>query len=981
VISFTNPSALLLFLLLPLVVVIGWPRLAYRRRRDTLSLIVRLALVLLLILGLAGIQVQHNADRLAVVFLLDVSDSISPAMQGTALEFVRASTEHMTEQDQAAVIVFGADALVETPMTGRLELAQLGSDPVRLNTDLAEAMRLGLALFPADTAKRMVILSDGKQTTGDAEEVARLAAATNVQVEYVPLIGDMPEAQIAGPEILVTDVQVPTTVSEGETFDLTVTIESNRRNSQAEVRVLSSGQIIHRQEVELQQGRNTFVFSDIIVPAAGFVDFRVVVEPRSADNFFQNNELSAFSEVTGPPRVLLVSSDEREIESLRTALEQTGLQVETQGPRDLPLGLAPLSSYDSIVLANIPATELSDERMAFLQAYVRDLGGGLVVIGGPASFGVGGYFDTPLEETLPVEMRLRDQERVPQLTMLFVLDRSGSMEVAGPSGVSNLELAKEAVIRSFNLLNDDDRVGVLSFDISAYYVLEIQDVGDEFNRERMRLQVGSLRPGGGTNIRQAVLSADTVLRDDPSQLRHIILLTDGGSDPSGIVSAVDRMYQNYGVTTSVVAIGAEYAPWLENVAAAGAGKFHLAFDVSTIPAIFTAETLLATRSYIMEEELYPLLVARHPITSGLDSVPALQGYVATTAKDTATVILRAPDEADPILATWQYGLGRAVAFTSDASSRWAANWIDWPGYADFWSQAVRWSITEGASSNLEVSVMQRGEQTVLVADARDNQGNYLNGLQLEASVINTQLDSVNLTLQQTAPGRYEAVFAPEREGSYFITVAGSPPEGTEGFVPQRLVQTTGWVLSYSAEYRVDVSGTAENEPVTLLRRIADVTGGGVLTDQPERVFLHNLDQEQAARPLWPYFVLAALLLLPFDVAVRRLVLTSREVNRVRDAVSRRAREPAYASPATSGRMNRLLDAKGRARSTAPTVSDEERPPAPPAQPARPTTARPAAPRVPPPPSAVQHQPPSEPNASLASRLLERRRAPDDQDKS
>lgn len=181
------------------------------------------------------------------------------------------------------------------------------------------------------------------------------------------------------------------------------------------------------------------------------------------------------------------------------------------------------------------------------------------------------------------------------------------------------------------------------------------------------------------------------------------------------------MYQDYGVTTSVVAIGRDFAPWLQDVAIAGRGKFHLAYDVSTIPAIFTAETLLATRAYIVEEAFRPAINADHPIMAGIDSAPELLGYIATTPKQTATVVLSGPQN-DPILAAWQYGLGRAVAFTSDASARWGAEWVDWPGYADFWTQAVQWSIIEGSTSNIEAHVVERGEEAVLMVDARTAQG-------------------------------------------------------------------------------------------------------------------------------------------------------------------------------------------------------------------------------------------------------------------
>jgi Ca-activated chloride channel family protein len=984
--SFSNPDALFLLLLLPVFIVVGWPRLAYRRRRDVASLSLRLILVTLVILGLSGIQVEHEADRLAIVFLVDASDSISPAMQSTALEYVRAAAETMGDRDQAALVVFGADALVDVPMTNRLEVVQLGSEPNRLNTDLADAMRLGLALFPADTARRMVILSDGRQTVGNAEEVARLAAATGVQIDYVALTGTASAQPVVGPEMLVSKVDVPATANRGERFDLTATLYSNYSDGQAEVRVLSGGRVIYRRDVTLQQGNTSEVF-EIVAPNAGFVDFQVVVDPRTPDTFYQNNQLSAFTEVVGPPRVLLVTSDPREIESLRAVLEESGLQVDVQDPHDLPIGLAALSSYDSIVLANVSATDLTQDRMTYLQAYVRDLGGGLIVIGGPDSYGVGGYFQTPLEETLPVEMRIRDQKRVPQLTMLFVIDRSGSMEMSGPSGVTNLELAKEAVVRSFDLLNDTDRTGVLSFDVNAQYVIPVQPVGGEANRENLRALVGSLRPGGGTSIRQAMVSAEQVLKDDPSDLKHIILLTDGGSDPSDIPTIVSRMYQDYGITTSVVAIGQDYARWLQDVAILGNGQFHLAYDVSTIPAIFTAETVLATRSYVFEQDFTPAITAQSPIIAGLDAMPPLKGYVATTEKSTATVILRGPED-DPILATWQYGLGRSLAFTSDATSRWAVNWLGWDGYADFWNQAVRWTITKGINSNVEAHVVPRGKQAALVVDARDSQGDYLNGLQLKASVLSAQLDRTELSLHQVAPGRYEADFTPTQEGAYFITVAGSTPQ-TEGPAAVPVVQTTGWVLSYSAEYRVDEIGTGADSPLNLLKRIASVTGGTSLGDAPKSVFLHNLSRDRAAQPVWPLFVLAALLLLPFDVAIRRLVITRRDLQAAWSAVAAPfKRGPILETSESTAHLGRLRDAKGRARlARREDQSAETAEPLPkwrigaPRPKPRRDAPKPAAPSAPSaPPSKTQSEPAPQ-EGSLASRLLEHRKSSQKQDKS
>jgi Mg-chelatase subunit ChlD len=963
----TNPTALLLLLILPIFVVVGFPRSVYRRIRGLLSLLVRLVLVILLVLALAGLQLPRSADRLAVVFLVDVSDSMSPRAQDAALDYVRTAVEELNaDQDQAAVVLFGANAVVEQPMTTSLDLSQLGAAPITLNTDLAEAIRLGLALFPPETSRRMVILTDGVETVGDAESAAQLAAATGVQIDYVPFA-----SEVLPGEVLVTDVSIPPRVNQEEQFDLVVNVQSEAE-SNAELRVLAAGAIIYRETVALRAGDNRYVVGPLSLPETGFVDFRVQVEPLGSDGFYQNNELSSFTEVKGRPSVLLVASDDQEIEFLRPALEENGLVVDVTSPRALPTSLAALSAYGTIMLVDTPATELTQDRMELLQIYVRDLGGGLVAIGGPHAYGVGGYYQTPLEEILPVEMRIRDQERIPSLTMLFVLDRSGSMEVAsGPRGFTNLELAKEAILRSFGFLNDYDRTGVISFDTQAYFVVDLQEVGDENNRKALETEVSALRPGGGTDIYGALVGASQVLPNDPSALKHMILLTDGGANPAGSLQLAEQMFTNDGITLSVVAVGQGYAPWLRNLAVAGRGNFHEAMDVSTIPSIFTAETVLATRSYIIEEEFLPTLTGRSPIMEGIRSAPSLQGYVATTEKDTATVILRAT-QGDPLLASWQYGLGRAVAFTSDASARWGVNWVMWEDYARFWSQAARWTITEGTDSNLEIRVEQRGEQAYLVVDARDNEGEFLNGLNLNAAVVSPDLQSNTLNVPQVAPGRYEIAFTPETQGAYFVRVAGIGG-GEENI---SVAQTGGWVLSYSAEY------TLAETDVRFLENLSDITGGQSLEGNPKAVFDHNLSIQNVSEPIWQYLLAAAALLLVLDIAVRRIVITQSDLQAAGEAVARAFQfgSSLERRTATSGRMTELMDAKRRTTSIytateyTATEGDDQAQPMPVPRPAKPATPS-SPPKREPSPGKPQRQVGSE-GGTLASRLLEKRKHED-----
>jgi Mg-chelatase subunit ChlD len=608
--TLTYPIALLGLLTLPYFLWLGRPRGAWARVRAVLALLLRALIVILLVLALAGLQVVKAADRLAVVFLIDASDSMSAPTVEAARQYAANAIGRMGPQDEAAIVVFGSDALVERPMSPVREVGPLESEVLPLNTDLAEAIRLGMALYPPGAARRMVILSDGLANVGDAEQAARLAAASGVEVVALPF------AAMQGSEVLVTDVDAPTRLNQGQVFDLTVTVESNVETT-ALLRVIGAGQVLVEETVALVEGVNRYAFT-LTASEPGLTSFRAQIIPAEEDVFYQNNELSAFSQIVGPPRVLIVAADDFEMGNLAEALLSQGLQVDRTTGVTLPPDLATLSNYQSVVLVNVPARNLGPRKMRLLQAYVRDLGGGLVVVGGPNAYGVGGYFKTPLEETLPVEMQLKDQERLPQLTVVYCIDKSGSMSDTSLGGYQKIELAKEAILRSINLLGPFDRVGVVAFDENASWVVPL---GPATNRGQIGQLVGGLRASGGTDIYAGVLAVSKSLPDDPGRLKHVVLLTDGGASPEGIADLVKEMYEEHGITFTVIAIGQGYAPFIEDLPELAGGRFHYAYNVDTIPEIFTEETILATRAYIIEGEFYPALTGTSPILSGIESTP------------------------------------------------------------------------------------------------------------------------------------------------------------------------------------------------------------------------------------------------------------------------------------------------------------------------------------------------------------------------
>jgi uncharacterized membrane protein len=921
--TFTTPAALLLLVCLAFVAWLGWPRTAYRRARDRVSLFVRALIVLALVLALAGLQRVEGANALAVVFVLDRSDSIPAEAREAQIAYVRDALTAMPPDDRAGVVVFGADALIEQPLAALRTLAAVRSTPISGGSDIAEALNLAMALFPPERARRIVLLSDGLQTVGSAAAAAEHAAATGVEISIVPFVGG--DAR----DMQVTAVSAPASVNAGQTFDLSVTVSAQAPET-ATLDLFAEGALISSQPVALDAGETTFTYT-LTAGEGGFSDFQARINPQTAadapgaaepppapvgDRFYQNNQLAAFTRVVGPPRVLVMAVQPEESRFLAAALREQGFTVDERTPSAVPLDIAALERYDAVIVADVPATALSPRRQALLRTYVRDLGGGLVFVGGPNSYAPGGYFDQPLADALPVEMQIRDQQRLPQFTIAYVIDRSGSMLDIGPSGVENIELAKEAIIRSLELLQPTDRAGVVSFDTEGIWVAELQPVLDRF---ALQNRVGSLRAGGGTDILAGYRLAATALAEDPAQRKHIIILTDGGADPTGLVELAQTLNtgDETGVTTSVVAIGGG-PDFLAEMARVGGGNYYDVQRADDIPTIFTQETVLAQRSYIIEGAFTPGIGAPSPILTGLTGTPPLLGYVATSARDTAQVVLNSAEPyRDPVLAQWQYGLGRAVAFTSDATARWGAAWVAWPDFARFWGQAVRYTIIEGADDQVETRIVMQGEQALITVDARvpddpatpdDEAGGFLNGLALSASVVAPDESARRVVLRQTAPGLYQGAFTPPLEGAYFIHVSESA--GGETADGPGVSQTSGWVMAYSPEYALR-AGASAADGVALLALLAETTGGRDLSAEPAAAFARTLQADGAAQPLAPWLLLAALVLLPFDVAVRRLIITATDIARARAWM--RARFGAGPAADDEARLASLRGAKARAR--------------------------------------------------------------------
>jgi len=969
--TFDAPLALLL--LIPALVLTIVLHVGARRRmgvgRRRVALLVRSLLLAALVFALAGFQLVLPVERLATVFVVDLSDSVGSAGREDALAFLRETLKAKGEGDVAGIVAFGKDALVERLPSGLEEIDRLASTPVRSATDIGSALRLASALFPDDAQKRIVLLSDGNDTTGGGQTEAALAADRGIQIE----------TRRIGPgaidEVLVERLTTPSTARLGESVEAVAEIRSSVAQT-ATVRLYADGTLVKTQPVELTAGLTKVTF-DLTPTEAGFHTFRAVVE-AGRDTFSQNDRADSNTIVKGEPRTLVLAGDDAVAAELVKALKEQRQQVDTMIPEALPTDFAGLATYDSVVLVDVPRLRLSDRQLAALQVYVRDLGKGLVMVGGPRSFGAGGYQKTALEETLPVDMGVRDRQKEPDIALVVVIDKSGSMAAChcnsfgngqgggtGIGGVQKVDIGKEAILRAAAALTSRDELGVVAFNESAHWVVNTQPLG---NVTDLQGSLATIKADGQTNIYAGLDEAVKSLEGVTATRRHIILLTDGWSR-SGQYDAIIAKMKADGITLSTVGAGGGANPFLEQLATQGGGRYYAAANPASIPDIFLKETQQVSGQQIVEEPFFPIQTSSSPILRGLDQgLPKLLGYNGTTAKAAAQTVL-VTDRDDPLLAQWQYGLGRSVAWTSDSTGRWAKDWLGWKDFSRFFSQLVSWTFPGEETGGLDATFDTVGGKTTLHVESVEPDGSARDFYATSAVVIGPGLEPVNVNLVQVAPGVYEAPLGEIDPGAYAVRVTQIKP----GSSP--LGRTVGLVAPTSAEYRL----LGGNEP--FLAALRNATGGSEVLTAADP-WKRDLTRTSRYTDLWPLLLVLVLLLWPLDIALRRVSIGRRELALARGWVvslgGRRGRRAARTATNEG-----LLAARARTGSAARSAMRAEAPPNPVATGAtgtpRATAAAPKAtqPPVTPPaspaPPAATPPPPATADTDTMARLREAKR--------
>lgn len=845
-------SPYLLLLIFPALAFLLW---AERRsahpmpaRRKQLLLLVRALGIMLALIALAGPAKVVTSSQRAVVLALDNSQSLGAEGVKTVLQKAGEIRKALPGDVEVYTTGFGDEARLYSEAELKVGGEKLWADALKAHgaqSNYAGALEYARSLFPAGTSRHVVFVGDGHETRGSLMEAARAAMVADVHLHSVPVAGPRK------PDVRVRQfLPSQSRLHEGAALQLKVEVESTMDGAGL-LKLFENGVEVERRNVKVVSG-STVTETFVRHPdTRNIYKYRAVLEGFSGDAIPANNEALTLVDVRGRLRLLYVEGDINEGQYLVQAMAKEGIELELRAPNSIPNTPQELSGFDGVILSDVPAHQVGETAMVAIRDYVDKLGGGFIMLGGPNSFGVGGYYRTPIEEVLPVRLKAPDEEEKQSSALALVIDRSGSM-----SG-EKLEMAKSAAIATAEVLTRNDSIGVFAFDSEAHVVVTMTRLTSS---SAVAGQIAGLTSGGGTNLHPAFTEARNALQRTKAKIKHMIILTDGQTSGQGY-EALASQCRAEGVTISTVAIGdGAHVGLLQAIASLGGGKSYTTLDAANVVRIFTQDTLVHTGRMIREDAFEPKLVERHPILAGWDKFesPPLLGYVKTLRKSTAQVPL-VTDLGDPLLAHWRYGLGKVTAFSSDAKSRWASLWISrWNGFGQFWSQVLRETARPPQGQNMDLRCESAGEEARVSVDVLEDAGTRGNEARVTAEVFYVSAESLGaplkpvqaLSLRQDGPGLYEGTFRPEQPGVYLVRAQSGAQ-----------MVTAGWVHNPSSEVSL---GTVNEK---LLRDVSSLTGGTYM-DQSTAL---DLGAAKARRyvELWPYLVMALLVMFMLDVAVRR----------------------------------------------------------------------------------------------------------------
>jgi uncharacterized membrane protein len=905
VIGFLHPE--LLLLALPAAVL--WWRW---RGGERGTRVVRALVLALLVSASAAPYLRTGQAGRDLVLVVDRSRSMPAEAEATALEVIRAAEEARRGGDRLAIVSFGANAGIETTPAESARFEQWTRALDRDGSNLGEALETALALIPNDRNGSIALLSDGESNGREPVAVARTAFARGVRIDTLAV------TRAVGADIAVERLELPDEVGAFEPFQWHAWVRADEAR-EVEYVLERDGVELGRGSTALARGANRLTFRDVL-PAAGTASYRLRIL-GTADRTPENDAGLAAVRVRGQRAVLVVNQDGAE-DTFSAALRAGGLPVEVVAPESPRLGRLALTGFRAVVLENVPAARLGGDAMRALREFVLERGGGLLMTGGKASFGMGGYHLSPLDDVLPVSMEMRQETRKLGVGLAIALDRSGSMAVDVAPGVTKMQLANLGTCAAIELLSPLDSVAVIAVDSAAHTVLELGPV------DNIAALTGRVRTiesmGGGIFCYQALLAAGLQLEKATQVNRHVILFADAAdAEEQEKCPELIARFREMGITLSVVALGTPSdvdAAFLRRTAEQGGGQCYFTTDANELPRLFAQDTMTIARATFLDE---PVNCATLPDLFGLGELtrsafPPLDGYnVVWLEPEAACGVVTDGEYKTPAFSFQQAGLGRAAAYAGEIGGQFGQPLVAWEGFSAFWVTVARWLAGQEEPEEFFARARRAGREARFQVELDPAAPLPPDTSTLEVRLTGADGTTEVLPLERIGEHLFEARTSLAREG----VVLGNVALG-DG----RTLALPPLVLPYSPEFEVSAD---PERGANLLRQLARESGGEVAP------LLDQLLRGERGATLWRVVsrecALLALLLLLVEIAFRRLqfwssLASTTTVLRARLTVRRATAPPTEQAPATS-----------RAAAKTPTAAPMQFPAAPASQPRSPST--------------------------------------------
>ena len=881
---------------LPFVWLLAWRnRASVVRARVAGATVLRSLALAAIVAALLKPMLHRASEDVSVVYVLDVSSSVAPRFLDEALDWI-AQVNERHQPAQSRVVVFADRAELVDSVDAVRALAVTSEDGAGRDgaidqgvSNIEEGLLAALPGFAPGLAKRVVLLSDGNQTKGDVWQAMLRLQAERARVFAVPA------TTAARNDAWVERISVPPGARARAAVDVEARVFSSRFVA-ARVELAIGERTAAARSVTLSPGDNRVSFT-VRFPQGGAQNITARVSAEG-DELPRNDALTENLVVQPRTHALYVEGGESGARYLADALTAQGVRVSIATAQNLSDDARLLNGKDVVILSDVPADGLGTDAVQRLAAFVRDGGGGLIFAAGQNTYGQEGFAKSKVEELLPVTFEAKRKHE--DLDLVLLVDRSSSMRG------QKIEVSKSAALATLDLLGPEHRLAVVAFDAQPHDVVPLMTVGNKREAENL---ISRMTSSGQTNIYNALLRAQALLAESKAKTKHIILLSDGlTSPPPGHVPSSSRggneieerlrevqaaeARQRGGavepprapqvtasprgfpgimeelvdakVTMSTVAIGEKPdVELMANLANWGGGRSYVTRSDAEVPTLFAVETRRLLNDSIVEEPFRPLVKAWSPTLAGVDFAggPELKGYVTTKAKRFSDVLLEAKKDL-PLLVETHYGLGKTVAFLSDVKNRWAADWLDWTGYATFWAQVVRDAARRDTGLGVRWGVAREGTEALVDLTGFGRDGSFRNGLWPEVRITTPGGQRAVAALRQVAPGHYRTRVPLTAAGSLPWRFELLPGPGLSAADIARVGSRRLLFYSYPDEYRL----LPANLP--LLRTLSEQTGG-LFAPRAEEIFAPRGDGGVTTTLLWPYCAGAALLLFLLDILVRR----------------------------------------------------------------------------------------------------------------